>query len=146
MLTTEPTPEMIEEWKQIYKARQGTIKPNRKTGAEVDCYFREHYSYCPLSNQDFHDMIAAGILENGYKAEKLSKGTLPDVQCYTAEGLMVGIDRNSGEFHIEGEDLNKVIAMHDDLFIYRGLDENDLKNFFLTAEYVKLTEIKPKGE
>lgn len=146
MLTTEPTPEMIEEWKQIYKARQATIKPNRKTGAEVDCYFREHYSYFPLDSQEFSNMVTAEILENDFKAEKLTEGTLPDVQCYTVGGLFVGIDRNSGEFHIEGEDLNKVIAMHDDLFIYRGLDENDLKNFFLTAEYVKLTEKETKGE
>lgn len=26
-----------------------------------------------------------------------------------------------------------------DLFVYRGLDEEDLKNYFLVAEYIKLT-------
>lgn len=38
------------------------------------------------------------------------------------------------------EDINKSIEIYDNLFIYRGLDEEDLKNYFLVAEYIKLTQ------
>lgn len=32
------------------------------------------------------------------------------------------------------------MPLHDDLFVYRGLDEEDLKNIFLVAEYVKFMQ------
>ena len=32
------------------------------------------------------------------------------------------------------------MPLHDDLFVYGGLDEEYLKNIFLVAEYVKLTQ------
>lgn len=54
-------------------------------------------------------------------------------------------DRQNGEmrentFHIESENIEEVMPLHDDLFVYRGLDEEDLKNIFLVAEYVKLMQ------
>jgi len=52
----------------------------------------------------------------------------------------IGIDLSTGEFHIESENIEEVMPLHDDLFVYRGLDEEDLKNIFLVAEYVKLTQ------
>ena len=44
------------------------------------------------------------------------------------------------EFHVESENIEEVIPIHDDLFAYRGLDAEDINNFFLVAEYVKLTQ------
>lgn len=51
----------------------------------------------------------------------------------------MGIDLVSGEIHVECDDIMKVVYLYDDLFAYRGLDEDDLDNPFLVAEYVKLT-------
>lgn len=42
----------------------------------------------------------------------------------------MGIDLTTGEFHIEGENIEEVMALHDDLYVYRGLDEKDLKTSF----------------
>ena len=140
MLTTEPTQEMIKEWKGIFDSRHTAMSPDRKSGAEVDAFFRDHYSYQLLDSAEFRDMVAAEIMENDFLREKLPEGALPDIRCYTADDVMVGIDINSGEFHVESEDIDKVVLVHDDLFVYRGLDEKDLSNFFLVAEYVKLTE------
>lgn len=62
------------------------------------------------------------------------------VKCYTVGNVLIGIDLNSCEFHIEGKEIDKVALIHDDLFAFRGLDKKDLNNFFLVAEYVSLTE------
>lgn len=140
MLTTEPTQEMITEWKRIFEAHHTVMCPNRKLGVEVDSYFREHYSYKLLGNAEFRDMVSAEIMENDFKREKLLEGVCPDVKCYTVGNVLIGIDLNSGEFHIEGKEIDKVAVIHDDLFAFRGLDKKDLNNFFLVAEYVRLTE------
>lgn len=60
--------------------------------------------------------------------------------CHKTGNALVGIDLSTGEFHIESENIEEVMPLHDDLFVYRGLDEEDLKNIFLVAEYVKLTQ------
>ena len=44
MLTVEPTKEMIEEWKRIYRRNKGKLHPNRKTGLQVDAYFKRKYA------------------------------------------------------------------------------------------------------
>ena len=41
---------------------------------------------------------------------------------------------------MKGENIEEVMPLHDDLFVYRGLDEEDLKNIFLVAEYVKFMQ------
>lgn len=45
MLTTEVTPKMVAEWKQTFETYHGQMSPNRKTGIEIDEYFRKKYCY-----------------------------------------------------------------------------------------------------
>lgn len=140
MLTTEATPEMIAEWKQIFENHHADMHPNRKTGAEVDAYFRTKYPYQLFNSEEFCKVVESNILENNFIREKLPKGVLPDIKTYSIDGVLVGIDLSSGEFHIESDDIEKAAPIYDDLFVYRGLDKQDLKNFFLVTEYVKLVQ------
>ena len=43
MLTMAPTEEMIAEWKRVFEMYHSSLMPNRKSGEEVDQYFREKY-------------------------------------------------------------------------------------------------------
>jgi len=139
MLTTAPTSEMIAEWKRIFEEYHSVLTPDRKSGIEVDRYFREKYPYQLFDNSEFRQIAALNITENEYFRRKLPKDTLPDIQSYKTVNVLVAIDLCTGEFHIESENIEDVIPIHDDLFVYRGLDEEDLRNFFLVAEYVKLS-------
>lgn len=78
-------------------------------------------------------------MENEHSYTKLQRSTQPDIQCYRTGDVLVGIDFISGEFHVEAADMAAVIPIHDDLFAFRGLSKDDLKNFVLVAEYVRLT-------
>lgn len=140
MLTTEATSEMIAEWKRIFATNHAAMHPNRKTGLEVDAYFREKYSYQIFDNSKFRKVVELNIMETEFRRNKLPKGILPNIKSYCIDDVFVGIDLASGEFHIESEDINKVIPIYDDLFVYRGLDQDDLQNFFLVAEYIKLAK------
>lgn len=140
MLTTEVTTEMIAECKQIFEAHRSVMRPNRKTGREIDKYFRNKYRYQAFDDMKFKKVVEQNITENEFSRNKLPEGVSPVIKSYRNDDVFVGIDLSSGEFHIESDDINKVIPIWNDLFVYRGLDEADLKNFFLVAEYVKLTQ------
>lgn len=140
MLTIEPTSEMLAEWKRIFEIHHSEINPNRKSGLEVDQYFRGKYVHQIFNDAAFQKVVALNITENEFYRNKLPKDVLPNIQSYKTGNVLVGIDLCTGEFYIESENIEEVVPIHDDLFAYRGLDEEDLKNIFLVAEYVKLTQ------
>lgn len=140
MLTTKPTPEMLQEWKRLHKEYRPLLSPNRKSGAQVDAYFREKYPHTPMDSAELREMITAEILENPHHAEKLPPDVKPDVRCYLSGDVLVGIDLVTGHIHAESEDMETMENLYDALFLYRGLDEKDLENAFLTAEYVRLSQ------
>ena len=79
-------------------------------------------------------------MENAHPNDKLEDGTRPDIRCYRTGNALVGIDLVSGAFHVEAVDMAEAIPVYHDLFVFRGLSEDDLKNFVLVAEYVRLTQ------
>ena len=79
-------------------------------------------------------------MENAHPNDKLEDGTRPDIRCYRTGNALVGIDLVSGAFHVEAVDMAEAIPVYNDLFVFRGLSEDDLKNFVLVAEYVRLTQ------
>ena len=140
MILSELTPEKVAEMKRVYEAHRPLLHPNRKSGAEVDAYFRSSYPYQPLDDYAFQTAAAANIMENEHSCAKLQDGTQPDIQCYRTGDVLVGIDLVSGEFHVEAADMAAATPIYNDLFVFRGLNEDDLKNFVLVAEYLGLTQ------
>lgn len=136
MITRELTSQDISDMKRTFEKYRSSLVPCRKTGAEVDAYFRSRYSFEPFNNSDFIKIVEANISENGF----LPEGACPDIRSYRIGDIFVGIDLSSGEFHVEAEDIDRVIPVYDDLFVYRGLGKDDLNNFVLVAEYVRLTK------
>ena len=139
MLTTEPTIEMIQEWKCIYNENRDKLNPKRKSGAEINDYFCNKYRFEKLDSLSFHDVVEFNIMKNESNREKLPKGAVPQIVAYKAKdsSVLVGIDLVTGFFHIEGKDINRVAEIYDDLFLFRGLDETDIKNYFLVAQYIQ---------
>lgn len=146
MILSELTPEKIAEMKRIYEAYRPLLHPNRRAGAEVDAYFRSNYPYQQLDDCAFQAAAAANIMENEHSCTKLQDGTPPDIRCYRTGDVLVGIDLISGEFHVEAADMAAVIPIHNDLFTFRGLSKDDLENFVLVAEYVRLTQNSNIGD
>ncbi|ADB68975.1 TPA: hypothetical protein PNM72_001727 [Listeria monocytogenes] len=134
MLTKEATPELIKEWQNIYYNHIDNLVPNRKTGCEIDEYFRGNYSFVSVNDKNAQETVIQNIINNESFKEKLSAGVKPKPMTYTIRdsNIFVGIDLISGYFYVEGSE-----EVYDDLFAYRGLDESDLKNFYLVAEYIR---------
>lgn len=138
MLTTKPTAEMIKKWQKTFEENRGTLFPNRKTGKEVDEYFTSNYAYEELDSQKYRDIIEYNIMHSNHNKEKLPEGVSPQITIYKEKDsdIIVGIDRISGFFQIEGDDIEKVAKIYDDLFAFRGLDGMDIENYFLVAQYI----------
>ena len=137
MLTSKPTAGMIERWKRTFEENRDKLTPNRKTGIEVDKYFREKYPYEECRDPVFTEVTEFNAMSE-YNAEKLKEGEKLCIVTYKTGEVLVGIDLTTGFFHIESENTDRVAEIYDDLFVFRGLDEKDLKNFFLVAQYIEL--------
>lgn len=138
MLTSKPTMEMILEWKRIFKMQKYSIMPNRKSGIEIDEFFRKKYNFASIEDTDFSRIVAQNILENEHSSQKLG-GLSPNIKVYFSDDIYVGIDLISGEFHIECADIDRIVPIYDNLFVFRGLDKYDIQNYFLVAQYITLT-------
>ncbi|HHT5872281.1 TPA: hypothetical protein ACSZBY_14300, partial [Listeria monocytogenes] len=119
MLTKEATPELIKEWQNIYYNHIDNLVPNRKTGCEIDEYFRGNYSFVSVNDKNAQETVIQNIINNESFKEKLSAGVKPKPMTYTIRdsNIFVGIDLISGYFYVEGSE-----EVYDDLFAYRGLD------------------------
>ncbi|MCH5199916.1 MAG: hypothetical protein J1F60_03060 [Oscillospiraceae bacterium] len=147
MLTTEPTEETVREWKSIHAEYREKLKPNRKTGVQVKEYFTKKYSPEQYDSAEFASVVEYNIVMNEHEREKLPEDELPQIATYKlGDGqVLVGIDLVTGFIHVECEDTVKAAEIYDDLFLFRGLDEKDIDNFFLTAQYIQCLDQKKKG-
>ena len=137
MITKCPTNEQLKRWKALFEANRAKLAPNRKSGPEIDGYFCRQYGCEPVVSENFASVVEWNILHNEVFREKL-RGKKPEIRCYEKNGVLLGIDLVSGEFFAESSEMEKAAALYDDLFLFRGLDESDLKNFVLVGQYLEL--------
>ena len=150
-LMQEPSPEMVKGWKETYDTYRTRLKPNNKPAEEVISYLKQQYPVTQLTEPSIQKIVTDNVTMNEYYAKKLPAGKSPVSQVFTVENtgagknlyenqddqfkgtdIIVGFDSESGYFMVEGSSL-----LRDELFVFRGLDEDDLNNFYLVSEYVE---------
>ena len=114
MLTHKAKKAEIAEWKKTFESYKGLLQPNRKSGGEIARYLCERYPVRPIFE------------ETGGRLYENKEEIFKDV-----EEIFVGIDLETGYFCVEGSG-----ELYDELIAFRGLDDRDLENFYLVAEYV----------
>ena len=150
MLMQKPDPEMIAEWKETFREYQPLLPPNRKPASELLLYLQQKYPVTELYDETMRQVVEQNVLENDCHAGKLPAGKSPSARVFLVENtgagkslyenqdelfrgtkIFVGIEMETGFFLVEGSS-----RLWDELFAYQGLDEEDLKIFYLVAEYV----------
>ena len=150
MLLQEPTPELLERWKTVYQEYRPRLSPNRKSAGELVGYLQGSYPLQEVQDEKWKRIVELSVLENDCFAERLPDGVQPDPavflirreergeklyrdqdEVFSGIPIVVGIVRVTGYFQVEGSSL-----LWDELFAFRGLDETDLDNAYLVAEYV----------
>ncbi|KNZ41314.1 hypothetical protein [Acetobacterium bakii] len=150
MLTTKPTPEMIAEWQSVFKAYRPHLVPNKKSIHQVIAYLRQKYPLEVVDTSEALAVVTNNITMNRPFAEKIPPGrdlrpvvfTIPNRDGGTVlyekqealfQGcpIMVGLEYETAYVAVEG-----CGELADELVAFQGLDETDLKNYYLVANYV----------
>ncbi|MDP4153807.1 MAG: hypothetical protein Q8865_10305 [Bacillota bacterium] len=156
MLTQEPTAEMLETWKSVWKQYKSRLKPNRKSGQELLDYLSQKYVLTEIHEKKATDAVFLNVTKNKFLAAKLPDGSVPLPRTFFLENrgkgeifyqnenkdkeelwggditrIFVGIDTASGYFMVEGSTM-----LWDELCAFRGVDEADIQNYFCVAQYI----------
>lgn len=150
MLMQEATPEMVERWKEVWNKYKGKLLPNRKSGKEVVEYLKDKYLLSELHDDNAKQVVINNVLYNKSYVDKLPMGAEPSVVTFVIENkdngkflyenqdeifkennIFVGVEIESGFFCVEGSSL-----LWDELYVFQGLDEKDIQNYFCVAEYI----------
>lgn len=150
MLNQKVTPEMVRAWKGTCETYRPQLSPNKKTGPEILAYLTGKYPVKELPVDSISEVISDNVLLNECYARKMPAGKTPDATGFLIENtgagkhlyenqdeffkgisIIAGVEIHSGYFMVEGSSL-----LWDELFAFRGLDEDDLANYYLVAEYV----------
>lgn len=154
MLIYEPTAEKLAEWNNIWKEYKGQIKPNRKSGEQLVEYLTGKYPMTAVSEINeinIFDMVYDEIKGNDYFSWRLPVGKKPIVKAFVIDNkddgselynsqdsvfkgleIFVAVDLVTGYYHAEGSS-----RLYDELCAFQGVDEIDLQNPFLVAQYVE---------
>jgi len=150
MLMQECTPEMIAGWKAVFNEYSQRLRPNRKGAGDIIEYLEGKYHLTELADEKLKQVVIDNVLLNEFHASKLPAGktVAPRVfrvlnsgqaqllyreqdDVFKGQDIILGIDMETGFFHVEGSSL-----LWDELFAFRGLDKDDLTNYYLVAEYI----------
>src|SRR5574344_1775078 len=101
MITKQVTEEQLEQWKRLFDLYAASMLPNRKTGEELNDYFRSKYQYQILESKRWESVVKANIMDNECFREKVPKGIPLKIKSYSVGNVMVGIDLLSGYFQVE---------------------------------------------
>lgn len=135
MITYEVDEKKLRFWKELYEKNFNFLKANRISGRELNIYFQKKYSAEIYDNEKFKEVVHLNSKEYFHE----NAGSINDVVAYTLNGdIFIGIDLKTGFFHIESDDISKSIPIFDDLFITRGLSEEELQNFVTVGHYLEL--------
>jgi len=150
MLCQEVTPELVASWKETFDHYRPRLRPNKKTGTDLIAYLKQTYPVTEITCDQIRQVVLDNILGNECYSRKLPAGKTPDAKGFFIEKtgagkylyenqdeqfrsirIIVGIDLETAFFMVEGSS-----RLWDELFAFRGLDEDDLANSYLVAEYI----------
>jgi hypothetical protein len=140
MLFANITKTSLNEWKKIWNENKDLLKPNRKSGQEIQTYIMEKYILVQINDEKAKEVVTWNILNNECFSIKLPKGAKPDAVTYyvsldsdkvSNQKIFVGIDLITGYYTVEGSE-----SLWDELYAFRGLDEDDIQNPYCVAEYL----------
>lgn len=156
MITQKATPEILAEWKNIYEQYKDLLQPNRKSGTDLLNYLQSSYSLTEIRDEEVLEVISENVSRSAFLAEKLPAGQLPLPKAFYLEDIgnghkfylsenkdhpdlwgdeitkiFVGVDLSSGFYMVEGSTM-----LWDELCAFQGVDEKDLENYVVVADYI----------
>ena len=157
MIMSEPTPQMIDEWKTTFEQYKDKLRPNKKAAHQILEYLKREYSLIDCTDDmttdgtaKMSEIVTGNITMNECYADKIPVGATLNPQVFIIENtgkgkalydrqeeifkgnrIIVGIEFETAYYMVEGSSY-----LHDELRAFQGLDSQDLTNSFLVWEYI----------
>ena len=156
MITRKPTPDILAEWKNVFEQYKDLLQPNRKSGTDLLDYLQSNYSLTEITDAEVLSVILENVTNSTVFSEKLPDGQQPLPKAFYLENIgngqkfylsenkdpldlwggeiakiFVGVDVSSGFCMVEGSTM-----LGDELRVFQGIDEKDLENYVVVADYI----------
>ena len=154
MLTTPPTLALIAHWQSVFKTYRHRLVPNKKNTEQVLAYLAERYPLEAVDTAAARAVVTGNITANRPLAEKCPPGRAlrpvvfevvrqgSGVRLYEERNtfygdapIMVGLEYETAFVMVEGSG-----ELADQLVAFAGLDQADLDNYYLVANYIACLE------
>jgi hypothetical protein len=151
MLMEEPTPQMVEDWKTTFAKYRSRLKPNKKTATQIIEYLQAKYPLIQNKQEKAIKFVLHNIIANKPFADKIPPGkrlkplifSIPNEQrsetlyqkqeeVFKNSTIIIGLELETSCVFIEGSG-----ELADEVAAFQGLDEEDLENFYLVANYIR---------
>ena len=90
LLRLEPTPEMIAEWKSVWRTYKDKLRPNRKSGADIVTYLTAKYPLRELQDEFAAQVVINNVVQNEHLAERIPEGVAPQAVTFIVENAAEG--------------------------------------------------------
>ncbi len=145
--------EELKKYKKIFENYKGKLRVNRIDGVMLLQYLQAKYVLFEIYEQEALQVVIDSVNWNIVHQEKLPENTSPIPRCFYLEKvgngekfyncrnndevdrIFIGIDMVTGFFTVEGSTL-----LYDELNAIRGVDEKDLQNYVIVAQYIMALE------
>lgn len=160
MITGQPDEKTLSEWKELWMRYKDGLHPNRKSGRELLTYLQSNYALRERFDPTALDAVSWSVMSNEYLAEKLPAGRQPIPRSFLLKTRGRGensilrkirIARSCGAPPVRkfwwgwtwpaGIIWCKGVPCFGTSFgAFQGLDERDLQNYVITAQYIRALE------
>ncbi|MEN1761615.1 hypothetical protein [Anoxynatronum sibiricum] len=153
----EITQAVIDEWKLIFAEYRLLLHPNKKGVEEVVGYLKQRYRLHEDPSEEAKQVVVNNIVMNEAFSAKVPHGKelIPVVlkvlreengnQLYEKQEemfencpIIIGMEFETGCIFVEGSS-----ALADEITAFQGLDQDDLENYYLVANYIRC--LKKRG-
>ncbi|MCC0653974.1 hypothetical protein [Clostridioides sp. ES-S-0001-03] len=149
--TQEVSQQKVREWKAVYEKYRSTLNVNAKSILELVEYLKQKYTLKEEASEEFKNVVINNIKLNKPFSKKIpsNKELKPIVftiqnegkaktlyenqeEVYSGCSIVVGMEFETGCVFVEGSS-----ELADEITTFKGLDEDDINNYYLLANYVR---------
>ena len=134
MITSEPTRQQLDRWRELWLNNKDSFIPDRRSGQQLIDYLAALYPLEETTEADILDMVSENITANSFFAEKLPEGSKPAPRGFYIknEGNGARLYESRGEVFAEVEriivgvdnkDFERTIRTLYDAFMSEGGNE-----------------------
>ena len=146
---------MINEWKNVFNMYKDKVIPNRISPDLLVEYLMNKYPLIKQNNENYKQIVIQNEKATSLYSKNKQEGIVPNIVIFELQNngigkdiylkqdevfrnikIIIGINLATGYFTVEGSSY-----IWDEILAYRGLDKDEINNYYMVAEYIKCFQV-----